>query len=1173
MKRAYYYQLALIFLGLVAVIMFFAFLYREIFPEYKIYQNAYVALEKFHSSYTHEPPAPFKEGVKQILIESSQHGPETIDRCISCHVALEIEYFSPTILAKDINGKVELDQNGMPIKAPNPNYIWKKVEESGSETLKSLMTAHVGDKTYNVTKVLRMHPLIGKETRPFEFHPLEEYGCVSCHNGNGRALTVDKAHGPVFDEQYDIEFSGPERTFLEKDPENDPLFSKEFNHKPGSKLLFQTTPIFTGALIQSKCTHCHQMHPEEGNALFEKEKALYQKGLKDASKRGKEELLALNKLKEMIQRDGLDETLQNLKKAATDPLLNIEKVDALSSQEAYLTNLKKQNLSEKDILQFIEDKIKVLEGNDQLSDELLHVAKRDIDLLTKNYCQGQNLYISEACYACHKIAGFSRGGVGPELTKIGNSYPWYIKESIVWPQADLTFSTMPNYKLDHEELENLMTFLLAQVGETPALSGVAYKTAIQDWENGKLQSFEKPISPNEITHLDKGMMVFASEGCAACHRLRGFESNVGFVVEKEDKSEDLFKKVLDEKKWFQSLFYEEITGSQIVSLIENHKMEIDRRIVDHVREDALLERIEKTLDLTQFYSNFKFALRAKNHYYQELIKNQPQDKKRWERELHSWQSTVRKVLKVYIQEYGLGRLICPKLHWSGTYRSDEWLMEHFRNPSSHVPRSIMPVFPFDSTKFYLLTFMLDALAKKNNSEDRKVWETFGFKADEAYEKYCSQCHGIQLEGNGPVAEWLYPIPKNLKNADFLRNLTEEKVMDSITHGVKGTPMAPWGEVSKEKGITTPVLTSDEVKKIAQFLFEELQGGEVIRSSTDVPKWQYTPEKVVHELKKEKVDDYFDVVNLNDEKNYYIKKKFFTKENIEKGKEFFELNCAICHGKEGDGSGIRAQVMNEAKPRMFTNLDWLNSKDDLRLLSSIKYGVPGTAMTPWGDQTNALQRMQLVIFIRSLNEESEKKQKLFQAIYQVFEEEIIHFEKMRSKNDGKLQQLKLKKEALTKQRKELEWDNPKEAAQLYEKALSLNEEIKKLQNIDEQYVTLINLIKSDAKTAKELGSDILSKENMDDVFELFLKGLKSEDDLEEMEKLLDVKKDKLEKEKQTRNFGFTTSEKNNKISHLNSEINHLTQLKKNLMSFFNQSKISKEKKEQILNHLKKLESNE
>ena len=97
--------------------------------------------------------------------------------------------------------------------------------------------------------------------------------------------------------------------------------------------------------------------------------------------------------------------------------------------------------------------------------------------------------------------------------------------------------------------------------------------------------------------------------------------------------------------------------------------------------------------------------------------------------------------------------------------------------------------------------------------------------------------------------------------------------------------------------------------------------------------------------------------------YYIKKEFYTPENLWQGKHFFELNCAVCHGNEGRGSGLRAEFLKEAKPRMLSNLNWIESRDDLRLLRSIKFGVPGTAMTPWGDLTSSMQRMQLVMYIR------------------------------------------------------------------------------------------------------------------------------------------------------------------------------------------------------------------
>ena len=63
---------------------------------------------------------------------------------------------------------------------------------------------------------------------------------------------------------------------------------------------------------------------------------------------------------------------------------------------------------------------------------------------------------------------------------------------------------------------------------------------------------------------------------------------------------------------------------------------------------------------------------------------------------------------------------------------------------------------------------------------------------------CSQCHGVDLTGKGVIAEWIYPIPKNLRNPDFLRNLTIDKAIDSIKHGVTGTPMPPWGEAAGGK---------------------------------------------------------------------------------------------------------------------------------------------------------------------------------------------------------------------------------------------------------------------------------------------------------------------------------------------------------------------------------------
>lgn len=1233
------YQIFLISAGALVAVLFGVFFYREVFPEYKIYQDDYIALEEFRAAYSHQPLPPFQTGIKQIVIETPHNGPSVVDRCISCHVALQIPYFSPTKIAHDLNGNIIYDPNGKPVQIPNENYIWQKLDEKIAEyrdpkiienlekqgdkneikrrsqladKYEGLKTAKVGDQIYDVTKVLTMHPLIGNETRPFEFHPMEEYGCTSCHSGNGRGLVTDRAHGPVFDGQYEEEFEGPVPEFTEPDQDNDPRFAHMFNAKPGSRLIFQTTPLLIGPLIQSKCMDCHHTSDVKlGNAAAsalsladQREKKVQR--LLNAYEKDKQSVIDLLNILQMLNKDGYAKTLQYLQAMQTNyalPELDLQHIDA---QIKYLQNasggrvdeaINNKTVSEKlnqdliallgaDILvqqakeiytekgssginEFLKKQQKEPEAKGILfahgealdyNQDLLQHAKEakssfeeavhdqktmtalstDVDELTRNFQRGKELYLSQACYACHRISGFARGGIGPELTHIGDSYPWYIKQSIVWPQADLPSSTMPNMRLDHVELQDLMTFLLAQKGGNRAIAETAYIADQQAWEAGRKLPWEKPVTPTQMYDINYAMTVFATEGCASCHRLQGYASDVGFSIEKSSPSID---EIYDKQNWFKQLFPEvihiynydeELPGSQIAAKIEENAKEIDEWIAADVRKNSLLEEIDRKHPqvIESLYSNFRYASRAKNHYYENLIANEhdPEKITQFKKEWEAWKERVHRVLMMYIQTYGLGRLIGPHLNWSGIYRSDQWLMEHFRNPAGHVPRSIMPIFPFDDTKFYALTNMLDHLAIINRKAVRQVWEHRGFDPQEAFNTHCAQCHGITFYGNGVIAQWLYPLPKNLRSPDFLRNLTKEQVILSITHGVKGTPMPPWGEVAKDKSQEIqnlapqiPVLNESEIHYLVDWLFSSLPGGEVIKGK-DVPKWQYGPQNILDELKKErlylqpqhqspkeqaalylpsgkglyasltpqvyaegkesKVEDVFDVVpskvypNTDD---YFIKRKFYTPFNIAQGQQFFLLNCAVCHGNEADGSGPRAEVMREAKPRMLTDLDWIKSKDDIYLLRSIKYGVPGTAMTPWGDLTNSLQRIQLVIFIRTLSEEQERRDRLNQELYDAFEKSLIDIDTARIVYSKQIDVMREQAQDLKQKQfvmeQAIEEGNGSldEALKNYQQTLQLERQIDQLQKKDIQLQAFKAELKREKDIFYNLGMTLLSKD--------------------------------------------------------------------------------------------------
>jgi len=1183
LSRGELFQYALMGLGIAASLLFGIFFFRELFPEYRLYQDRYVELENFRSSYTKSPPPAFIGGIKQIIALKEDMGPPKIDRCTSCHVALEFEHFSPTKIATDISGNIIYDETGTPVLVPNPNFVWAKLnekisflrDERSQQTLKaegksdeassnllkashleSLKKIKVGGESYLAEKVLSMHPLIGKETRPFEFHPIEEYGCTTCHSGNGRALTTDKAHGPIFDGQYEPAHTRKKPVFLESDPDNDPLFSYAYNDKPGHKLLFQTTPLLIGKTIESSCVQCHS--PLSKNFLSGLDQATYAA----SQKQGKVDLIKKSIQNEIdsiavsgyillsIRHNGLKETLQDLEQKKEDysepqkereqaahqfsvlKELNAEEAQHLI-QESLLKSLgtkdmvlsfllsgdstyslkeslfsllavssskegslfQKQRALDKEKssllqLQAADDAIENLKSNEGIFPALT----TDLDLLTQGYQKGESLFFSQACWGCHRIAGVARGGVGPELTLEGYKYPWFIKESIVWPQADLKTSTMPNFRLDHEDVEALMTYLLAQKGKKQNQSEIEYQVQISNWEQGKKTSLEKAPDAFLVHDLHYGKQVFAEEGCAACHRLKGFETSAGYA-NKENASD-----------WFTELFPEEIEGSQIVSALEKYGEQIDKNLVD-IGKNFLLDELEKKTPsfLFSYYSNFAFAKRAKDSYFDKQLEasKSKEDNLKAKELQRSWEAQVLLVLKMYIQEYGFGRLIAPRPNWSGVSRSDTWLMEHFKNPSALVPRSIMPVFPFPEEKFYALTHMLNEVGSKNRDAFRARWEKKGFSPENAFQTLCSQCHGVQMQGNGPVSEWIYPIPKNLRNPSFLRNLSKPQAQNSIIHGVKGTPMPPWGEVGEGKS-GPPVLSEEEAALLTDWIFSQLPGGALFRENQEVPKWEYSPEDIIQELEDEgaklsfslkfldqrmllassvlneappsssKVSEVFTIIphpeGLARENAYYIKRKFYTLENLQKGEALFNLHCAICHGKEGDGAGNRAEAMEDAKPRMLINLEWLDRRDDLRLLRSIKYGVPGTAMTPWGDQTTSLQRLQLVMYIRSLSEASLQREHLSSSLYQAFEKPrlaLIDFSASHSlqedevkkrfkKVDSALQALNFDYEktaeskilALTKERLELlkKLQMFKEKTALIEEGIAvLEEEQKRLEN--------------------------------------------------------------------------------------------------------------------------------
>lgn len=84
-----------------------------------------------------------------------------------------------------------------------------------------------------------------------------------------------------------------------------------------------------------------------------------------------------------------------------------------------------------------------------------------------------------------------------------------------------------------------------------------------------------------------------------------------------------------------------------------------------------------------------------------------------------------------------------------------------------------------------------------------------------------------------------------------------------------------------------------------------------------------------------------------------------------GAALFAADCAICHGERGDGRGLRHASMNPP-PADLTLPPWSQPASAGRTFSSIRGGVPGTAMAAW-PMLSDQQLWQLVAYIETLGE--------------------------------------------------------------------------------------------------------------------------------------------------------------------------------------------------------------
>lgn len=181
-----------------------------------------------------------------------------------------------------------------------------------------------------------------------------------------------------------------------------------------------------------------------------------------------------------------------------------------------------------------------------------------------------------------------------------------------------------------------------------------------------------------------------------------------------------------------------------------------------------------------------------------------------------------------------------------------------------------------------------------------------------YESYCAFCHGLDGHADTPVARLLEPRPRNFADPVEMARVTDDRMYRALKEGRPGTAMAPWGQVLSEPQMGDVV---DYIRSLASPRPAALSADQL---------------------------------------------------SLQIGRRIFDKECAMCHGKDGRADTEAAKVLHP-RPRKFADPIEMARVDDGRLYTAIKLGRPGTAMGGWGELQSPAEIIDLMRYIRSLEQ--------------------------------------------------------------------------------------------------------------------------------------------------------------------------------------------------------------
>ncbi len=321
------------------------------------------------------------------------------------------------------------------------------------------------------------------------------------------------------------------------------------------------------------------------------------------------------------------------------------------------------------------------------------------------------------------------------------------------------------------------------------------------------------------------------------------------------------------------------------------------------------------------------------------------DDARWAEFLAPMQAVLRDDNKSLLRGFFL--LAIPGLIGWVTYQSVK--------PTLEAPVELRQVHPAPPSSIKLFDQSYD-LGKLENPLRAEVFELYDDDREAAIQAYddtvlagrdvyyenCFYCHGDLLDGNGPYADgFTNPLPANFRDVGTIAQLEEAFLFWRITTGGPGLPRegTPWNSAMP---VWHEMLSEEEVWQVITFLYDYV--GQVPRI------WDQDKSRIATAIK----DD-------------LVKRRASME-----GRELYQHRCTVCHGDEGLGDGIVADI-TYPRPRDF-GLGLFKYKttpgalppSDADLFDTIKHGLNGTAMPGWSTVLSDRQIESLIPVIKSFD---------------------------------------------------------------------------------------------------------------------------------------------------------------------------------------------------------------